>query len=84
MTIMLWATGGRELVTSKSLVRHLADCATQVDMLKSLRSENHTPPPIIIGLTEVNPHRSHKNSIKFWCPNNSANIFASVTSLMQC
>ena len=30
--------------------------------LKSLRSENHTP--IIIGLTEVNQHRSHKNSLK--------------------
>ena len=33
-------------------------------LLKSLRSETHTPPPIIIGLTDVNPHRSHKNSLK--------------------
>ena len=28
-----------------------------------MRSENHTP-PIIIGLTEVNPHRSLKNLLK--------------------
>ena len=64
---------------------------TAIRSLNSLRSENPPPPPIIIGLTEVNPHRSHKKFVEkitfpsnFWCPNNSANIFASVTSLMQC
>ena len=33
-------------------------------LLKSLRSENHTPPPHYYWLNEVNPHISHKNSLK--------------------
>ena len=31
---------------------------TEKETLKSWRSENHTPPPIIIGLTKVNRHTS--------------------------
>ena len=34
--LCLFVTGGCEPVTSKSLVRHLADCPTQVDMSSNL------------------------------------------------
>ena len=44
-------------------------------LLKSWRSENHTPPPIIIGLTKVNRHTSHENLKKNYFNSSSRNKF---------
>ena len=52
-------------------------------MLKSWRSENHTP--IIIDLTKVNKHTSHENLRKKYFNSSSRNkLFMKLTTCQLC